>query len=92
MNSDLAKLFSELLIKEIGKDNVKEAIARNIASNQIGVCHSHDFCDANMVMLDAWCKLNKKNSDGFFYDDVYDTVNIAWNEAIANNFYVRNEV
>jgi len=88
MNSDLAKLFSELLIKEIGKDNAIEANARNKVTDDIYICHSHDFCDANMVMLEAWRKHTNKGDDGFFQDDVFDEVNIAWHEAKANKFYV----
>ena len=96
MNDKLAKLFSKILIEELGEEKMRETIARNKATNNVMICHSHDFCDANMVMLEAWCKLNPPNTvdgecDGFFVDDTYDLVNIAWHEAKANNFYVKND-
>lgn len=49
----LAQRFSELLKRNIGT-SITEVIGRNIVETNLDVCHSHDFCDANEVMLQAW--------------------------------------
>lgn len=49
----IADRFLQLLREEITGADYAEACARNAAETSEGICHSHDFCDANMVMLDA---------------------------------------
>lgn len=50
---ELAQRFSELLKRAIGQ-NITDVISRNVMEENRDVCHSHDFCDANEVMLQAW--------------------------------------
>lgn len=50
----LARVFADALRKEIGLDNLREVARRNADEVDGSVCHSHDFCDANMVMDLAW--------------------------------------
>ena len=51
---DLARTFSRLLADEMGEDNLWEAVERNDRDAERSLCcHTHDFCDANQVMLDA---------------------------------------
>ena len=54
---DLAFAFARLLREELSETDMGEVIARNAAETHPNVCHSHDFCDANMVMLAAWQEL-----------------------------------
>lgn len=49
----LAKRFSYVLRGWLSSDEIAEVIERNKTAKP-NVCHSHDFCDANMVMADAW--------------------------------------
>lgn len=46
----VAEQFLFELALEIGADNYFTVRQRNIAETEDGICHSHDFCDANMVM------------------------------------------
>lgn len=45
--------FARLLLEEIGAAKLAEVIRRNGIDRDPRVCHSHDYCDANMVMADA---------------------------------------
>jgi len=49
----VAKKFSQLLLVEIGKAKLAKAVKRNRAQKDPNVCHTHDFCDANVVMHHA---------------------------------------
>lgn len=49
----LAREFSRQLWAEIGSTKMKQVIQLNANEKNPSVCHSHDFCDANMVMLAA---------------------------------------
>jgi hypothetical protein len=79
----LAAAFSRRLREEIPA-NIDEVIPRNRAEADPNVCHSHDFCDANIVMHDACMALG--------YDALHpaaenDTLwNDAWDIAKRNNF------
>lgn len=50
----IALHFSERLREEIGKENLAEVVRLNATDEYIGSCASHDYCDANMTMLDAF--------------------------------------
>lgn len=84
----LARKFSKLLIDCIGAEYIETVIARNSRrpESDKNVCHSHDFCDANMVMLGAWTELFDTNP----LDDIdhhADCWNEAWSLAADNNFF-----
>lgn len=46
----LAEAFIKQLREDLGPEKFAEVVARNAAELNPDVCHSHDFCDANMVM------------------------------------------
>jgi len=50
----LARVFLRGLRKEIGAAKFRKARVLNADETNPMVCHSHDFCDANMVMLAAF--------------------------------------
>lgn len=50
----LAHAFLRELRATIGAKRMAEVARLNAAERDPGVCHSHDFCDANMVMDDAF--------------------------------------
>lgn len=62
MNTDYSKIdvelvaqkFVELLKNEIGSEKFSLVLASNREEVSPHVCHSHDFCDANMVMNEAF--------------------------------------
>ena len=53
----VAAKFLTLLRAEIGEANYRTVCERNAAAPDATVCHSHDFCDANMVMLAVFTDL-----------------------------------
>ena len=47
----LAERFESRLREAIGPEALRKVAELNAAETVEGVCHSHDFCDANEVML-----------------------------------------
>jgi hypothetical protein len=96
----LAKAFSEELREEIGDANLKKAIADNVGEDE-GICHSHDYCDANMVMDAAFKKVgvDLDKYSGFpgkgmlGKDNAESTLiaiwNKAWGEAKEKEFFTK---
>lgn len=50
----LAARFDAMLRFEIGLNNYREVQSRNATPDYANCCASHNFCDANMVMFDAF--------------------------------------
>ena len=72
----VAKDFASILTAWIGRKNVEEAARRNADEADPGVCHSHDFCDANEAMAEAMGR------NGFPDMDPQDENAVRlWNEA-----------
>ena len=46
----LAREFSKNLMSMISADDMIELVGRNRAETASGICHSHDYCDTNMVL------------------------------------------
>lgn len=84
----LARKFSELLREEIGTMALQQVIDLNREEGtDSGVCHSHDFCDANMTMLMAQESLHIIQSEDPDDAHRWDLVNAAWETAKKNDFY-----
>jgi len=80
----LAKTFSRVLWRCLTAAEMYQVIARNAAGTDPGVCHSHDFCDANTAMEQALQEL------GVSYTaptEVTELINEAWDLAKAVDFY-----
>ncbi len=76
----VAKSFTEALHRLLGADRMRQIVERNANESDQRVCHTHDFLDANMVMLEAFeavmgflYDLNDKQSEELF--------NLAWTHA-----------
>jgi hypothetical protein len=54
---DLARAFARVLRSWLTAKEWKEMRRRNAREEDSSVCHSHDFCDANMAMDEALQKL-----------------------------------
>jgi len=92
----LARKFSELLLRDIGEDNLAEVNRRNAVhakQGDNGICASHDFCDANMTMLEAMAEVLDADENEICGgpDGMSDATNAlwiaAWDEAKANKFW-----
>lgn len=80
---ELANMFSELLRAALS-GNLEEVVHRNRAETNPNICHSHDFCDANQVMLDAYVEVYGNEPD-MRSDDV-EVMGYAWDEAKLREF------
>lgn len=82
----LASTFSRGLRKDVGPANMAEIARRNAAEKDSGICHSHDFIDANDVMYAAFMAATGRDPLG---DDLpmtqadADLWNAAWAAAKA---------
>lgn len=74
----LARRFAELLRDTLSEREVDEVVIRNKAEATPGVCHSHDFLDANSVMMEAWVR-----TAGRAMDSNDDAQAAAWSAAWA---------
>jgi hypothetical protein len=85
---ELARAFSRSLLREINWENLYTVIHRNKTEDyQHGCCATHDFCDPNILMLEAFEKLH--NIDFDVQDSTHsDCFNAAWVLARANDFYI----
>ena len=85
----LARAFGEQ-VQTLSVAEFREIILRNKSETNDGICHSHDFCDANMLMLDAFIETFGRNPldgpDGMTDEDgkLWDG---AWAIAKAAEFF-----
>lgn len=78
--------FTDDLIGAVGSSAFREIAKRNADQPNPGICHSHDFCDANMVLLGAIQSLAGLPNDKYLdvaNDRLTDTMNAAWGAAKA---------
>ena len=93
MTEAIALEFSRLLRVELRTDKMREIVKRKRKYDK-HTCASHDFCDANMVMEQAFhnLKLNtmlryKDGSPRFI--KALNLWNGAWDMAKSKRFYLR---
>lgn len=82
---ELAGAFVLLLMQSLPYNEIKIIQARNATPEYLDACASHDFCDANMVMLDAWESLGGGDIYGDAEASIFNryTWDRAWNLAKA---------
>lgn len=81
----LANRFSVLLLRDIGSKNLKTVVKLNRTAKP-SVCHSHDFCDANMTMLEAYSDVMKISQDAVDLEAACPEMDAAWSLAKQNEF------
>jgi hypothetical protein len=67
---DIAAKFAELLERELTPQDFAEmrrANAMEYAKGNRGICHSHDYLDANVIMLEAFDTLDVRSPIDFDY-------------------------
>lgn len=79
--------FSNVLKSWLTEDEMKEVIRRNQLSAYSNACSTHDFCDPNMAMFEAFQKALGIEFE-FGNDEHSDLFNGAWHKAKTNNFYL----
>lgn len=65
--NQLSDEFSRLIVEAFTADQLAETIAKNHTAEYAGLCATHDYCDANMVMDEAF--INIIGRDYIFFDD-----------------------
>jgi len=77
-----ADAFDENLRKAISPAQYRLIRKRNRTEPNEHVCHSHDFCDPNMLMLDALMRVTGRTEDQVLEDVGNDgPLTALWNAA-----------
>ena len=82
----LALEFSQGLHAYLTPEQISEVVERNKNETDPHICHSHDFCDANMFLYDVFKKYGMDPAAEGGMKKCADLWNSAWNLAKANNF------
>lgn len=80
---DLAERFAEYLRRDLNDYEWNAMRRRNAAETNPAVCHSHDFTDSNMQMLEAFESVYGRAVD-FEADSDMAAIADAWNVAKAD--------
>jgi hypothetical protein len=87
----LASSFARELASDLTPGELRIVVRRNRAEpDSLHVCHSHDFCDANVSMLQAFVKTFRRDSDHGSDEDVA-LWNRAWGLAKSNDFWIEED-
>jgi hypothetical protein len=82
----LAVEFCDAMRDALTPEQMRQVVERNLAETDPGVCHSHDFCDANMVLHEVFMQhgmdLAKEDTPAAWVD----LWNRTWNLAKARGF------
>lgn len=85
----IATAFTKGLRKYLTAQQFKEMQRRNAAEMETNCCHSHDFCDANVLMAEAVKKVTGRDISTAKWlndDGMLALWGAAWDCAIAQNF------
>ena len=82
----IAKSFSALLERDFTNDIKKEIIQRNIG-NHSSCCATHDYCDANEYMLEAFTAWGFGHVFDVDDDSLFNYWNSVWETAKYNKFW-----
>ena len=82
----LAFQFAKVLKEWLKPEQITEVIKRNTLEKYQGCCATHDFCDANMAMAEAFKRTFNREFE--FGNELDSTLfNGAWYIAKQNQFY-----
>ena len=76
----LAQAFSVVLQEWLSSSEMRAVIEANKCESDSHVCHSHDFCDANTAMLEAWESVFGR-APSWLTDSDDDSEIVVWNGA-----------
>ncbi len=85
----LAKMFGQVLQGWLSLHQMRAIIDRNNSRDDM-TCATHDFCDANVAMVEAYCKVTGKTEDDIDLQDheTSELLNDAWAIAKSADFYI----
>lgn len=84
----LANEFSQTLRSLLPERDVRRIAARNAGEREPGICHSHDFCDANIVLHEVFLSHGMDVADEGGLDRWAELWDSSWNLAKAAGFRV----
>ena len=95
----VAREFSAVLLEWLGKDGLETTVENNRTQTDPLICHSHDTCDANMAMLEAFETIMEREpymdsdeEEGLatraHIDADWALMSSAWDMAKAAEFYI----
>jgi hypothetical protein len=89
MVTKVARDFANGLKKELSAEEMSEVVALNRGEQDDSICHSHDFCDANAAMAEAF-KKNGQEAPGVLdeSDEAMELWNSAWDYAKQHEFWL----
>jgi len=82
----LAMEFCDELRVTLSPEHMEQVVSLNEAETNTGVCHSHDFCDANMVLYEVFMRHGMDVVDEGGMDRWADLWNATWNLAKSRGF------
>lgn len=83
----IGKAFADILRDYLSPREWQEMRERNAQETDSRICHSHDFCDANMPMQEAFERVMGRdifNAEGTISDSDMTLWNSAWTYASEN--------
>lgn len=88
----LARKFSDKIAMTHTSEECELIIKRNREEDDPHICHSHDFCDANELMMMAYCEVYAITEDEFdMTPETISRINEAWAIAKTYNFWFSEE-
>lgn len=82
---ELSLVFSRIVRETFDGSTLKKINARN-KRNGGDSCATHEFCDANMLMIEACAEVLKVKQDDVDLDANIEIINEAWSLAKQNRF------
>ncbi len=86
---NVAKAFGQILHSWIGADTIESIITENKRRNDL-TCASHDHCDSNQAMLDAFESVTGIEAEPV-NDKHRNCMNDAWTIAKDHNFFISTQ-
>ena len=84
---DLSFAFSTIIHSWLTVDEINKVVILNDTPDYKGCCATHNFCDANMAMVEAFdIVFNRELSTNKLGDMLF--FNKAWNLSKINNFSI----
>lgn len=84
----LALEFSKGLHAYLSPEQMREVVERNRTEAVPGICHSHDFCDANMFLYDVFIKYGMNPATEGGMDQWGELWDQAWNLSKSKEFQI----
>lgn len=84
----VASEFSQALRALLTPEQMALVLARNFAESRPSICHTHDFCDANVVLHDVFLANGMDPADEGGMEKWGSLWDAAWNLAKSREFRV----